>query len=105
MGSRAITKQLQRRLQTRATWDAALTKVTEGVTVLTRILANKVSRRVKTNSVTKLTGTSLDPRQARIVELRFFGGLSLEEAAEVMGAFVGSCAAISVCRARGSIGN
>jgi len=25
----------------------------------------------------------LDPRQARIVELRFFGGLSLEEAAEV----------------------
>lgn len=26
----------------------------------------------------------LDPRQARIVELRFFGGLTLEEAAEVM---------------------
>lgn len=26
----------------------------------------------------------LDPRQARIVELRFFGGLSLEEAAEVV---------------------
>jgi RNA polymerase sigma factor (TIGR02999 family) len=26
----------------------------------------------------------LDPRQARIVELRFFGGLSLEEAAEVL---------------------
>jgi RNA polymerase sigma factor (TIGR02999 family) len=26
----------------------------------------------------------LDPRQARIVELRFFGGLSLEEAAEVI---------------------
>jgi RNA polymerase sigma factor (TIGR02999 family) len=26
----------------------------------------------------------LDPRQARIVELRFFGGLSIEEAAEVM---------------------
>ena len=26
----------------------------------------------------------LDPRHARIVELRFFGGLSLEEAAEVM---------------------
>jgi len=26
----------------------------------------------------------LDPRQSRIVELRFFGGLSLEEAAEVM---------------------
>jgi RNA polymerase sigma factor (sigma-70 family) len=25
----------------------------------------------------------LDPRQARIVELRFFGGLSIEEAAEV----------------------
>ena len=26
-----------------------------------------------------------DPRQARIVELRFFGGLSVEEAAEVLG--------------------
>jgi RNA polymerase sigma factor (TIGR02999 family) len=26
-----------------------------------------------------------DPRQARIVELRFFGGLSIEESAEVMG--------------------
>ena len=26
-----------------------------------------------------------DPRQARIVELQFFGGLSLEEAAEVVG--------------------
>jgi RNA polymerase sigma factor (TIGR02999 family) len=29
---------------------------------------------------------SLDPRQARIVELRFFGGLSIEEAAEAIGA-------------------
>lgn len=27
----------------------------------------------------------LDPRQSRIVELRFFGGLSVEEAAEVLG--------------------
>ncbi len=27
----------------------------------------------------------LDPRQARIVELRFFGGLSVEEVAEVLG--------------------
>ena len=27
---------------------------------------------------------ALDPRQARIVELRFFGGLTIEEAAEVM---------------------
>jgi RNA polymerase sigma-70 factor, ECF subfamily len=27
----------------------------------------------------------LDPRQARVVELRFFGGLTVEEAAEVMG--------------------
>jgi DNA-directed RNA polymerase specialized sigma24 family protein len=26
---------------------------------------------------------SLDPRQCRIVELRFFGGLSIEETAEV----------------------
>lgn len=27
----------------------------------------------------------LDPRQARIVELRFFGGLTIEEAAEILG--------------------
>jgi RNA polymerase sigma factor (sigma-70 family) len=27
----------------------------------------------------------LDPQQIRIVELRFFGGLSIEETAEVMG--------------------
>ncbi|MBS1811485.1 MAG: sigma-70 family RNA polymerase sigma factor [Acidobacteria bacterium] len=30
----------------------------------------------------------LDPRQARTVELRFFGGLSLEESAEVLGVSV-----------------
>lgn len=29
--------------------------------------------------------TALDPQQARVVELRFFGGLSVEEAAQVMG--------------------
>ncbi len=29
--------------------------------------------------------TEIDPRQARVVELRFFGGLSVEEAAEVLG--------------------
>jgi len=28
---------------------------------------------------------TLDPRQARVVELRFFGGLSVEEAADVLG--------------------
>ena len=28
---------------------------------------------------------ALDPRQARIVELRFFGGLTVEEVAEVLG--------------------
>ena len=28
---------------------------------------------------------TLDPRQARIVELRFFGGLSVEETAEATG--------------------
>jgi RNA polymerase sigma factor (sigma-70 family) len=28
---------------------------------------------------------ALDERQARIVELRFFGGLSIEETAEVVG--------------------
>jgi len=29
--------------------------------------------------------TKIDPRQARVVELRFFGGLSVEEAADVLG--------------------
>jgi RNA polymerase sigma factor (TIGR02999 family) len=28
---------------------------------------------------------ALDPRQARVVELRFFGGLSVEETAEILG--------------------
>ena len=28
---------------------------------------------------------SLDPQQGRIVELRFFGGLSIDEVAEVLG--------------------
>lgn len=28
---------------------------------------------------------TIDPQQERIVELRFFGGLSIEEAAEVLG--------------------
>ena len=28
---------------------------------------------------------SIDPRQCRIVELRYFGGLSVEESAEVLG--------------------
>ena len=34
------------------------------------------------NALTKLA--ELDPQQARLVELRFFGGLSVEETAEVM---------------------
>jgi RNA polymerase sigma factor (TIGR02999 family) len=34
-------------------------------------------------ALTELAG--LDPRQARIVELRFFGGLTIEETAEVVG--------------------
>jgi len=34
--------------------------------------------------------TRLDPRQARVVELRFFGGLSLEETAEVLKVSVGT---------------
>jgi RNA polymerase sigma factor (sigma-70 family) len=29
--------------------------------------------------------TKLDPRQGKIVELRFFGGLTVEETAEVLG--------------------
>jgi RNA polymerase sigma factor (TIGR02999 family) len=28
--------------------------------------------------------TELDPRQAKVVELRYFGGLTVEEAAEVL---------------------
>jgi RNA polymerase sigma factor (TIGR02999 family) len=35
------------------------------------------------NSLNRLA--KIDPRQARVVELRFFGGLSVEEAAEVLG--------------------
>jgi RNA polymerase sigma factor (TIGR02999 family) len=35
------------------------------------------------NALTKLT--NLDPRQAQMVELRFFGGLSVAEVAQVMG--------------------
>jgi len=34
--------------------------------------------------------TRLDPRQAQVVELRFFGGLSLEEIAEVLKVSVGT---------------
>ena len=33
---------------------------------------------------------TLDPRKSRIVELRFFGGLSLEETAEALGVSVGT---------------
>jgi RNA polymerase sigma factor (TIGR02999 family) len=33
---------------------------------------------------------TLDPRQSRVVELRFFGGLSLEEAAQVLDVSVGT---------------
>jgi RNA polymerase sigma-70 factor, ECF subfamily len=33
---------------------------------------------------------ALDPRQSRVVELRFFGGLSLEEIAEVLKVSVGT---------------
>jgi len=29
--------------------------------------------------------SELDPRQARVVELRYFGGLSVEETAEALG--------------------
>jgi RNA polymerase sigma factor (TIGR02999 family) len=35
------------------------------------------------DALTKLT--KLDPRQAQMIELRFFGGLSIEEVAKVMG--------------------
>jgi RNA polymerase sigma factor (TIGR02999 family) len=33
---------------------------------------------------------ALNPRHARVVELRFFGGLSLEEAAQVLDVSVGT---------------
>jgi RNA polymerase sigma factor (sigma-70 family) len=35
------------------------------------------------DALTKLT--KLDPRQAQMIELRFFGGLSVEDVAQVMG--------------------
>lgn len=34
--------------------------------------------------------TAVDPRQGQLVELRFFGGLSVEETAEVLGVSVGT---------------
>ena len=34
--------------------------------------------------------SELDPRQARVVELRFFGGLTVEETAEVLGISTGT---------------
>jgi len=37
-----------------------------------------------------LKALELDPRQSRVVELRFFAGLSLEETAQVMGISVGT---------------
>ena len=33
---------------------------------------------------------ALNPRQARVVELRFFGGLELEETAHVLGVSIGT---------------
>jgi RNA polymerase sigma factor (sigma-70 family) len=34
--------------------------------------------------------STIDPAQARVVELRFFGGLTVEETAEVMGISTGT---------------
>jgi RNA polymerase sigma factor (sigma-70 family) len=34
--------------------------------------------------------SAIDPGQARVVELRFFGGLTVEETAEVMGVSTGT---------------
>ena len=36
------------------------------------------------NGIQRLNRMKLDERQARIVELRFFGGLSIEETAELL---------------------
>ncbi|MGA3323238.1 MAG: ECF-type sigma factor [Terriglobia bacterium] len=33
----------------------------------------------------RLTSLKFDPRKAHVVELRYFGGLSVEETAEVLG--------------------
>ena len=33
---------------------------------------------------------AIDPQQARVVELRFFGGLTVEETAEVLGTSAGT---------------
>ncbi len=48
---------------------------------------------------------SIDPQQGRIVELKFFGGLSIEETAEVMGIGHAPLSAIGRWRARGSGGS
>jgi len=34
--------------------------------------------------------SAIDPQQARVVELRFFGGLTVEETAEVLGTSPGT---------------
>jgi RNA polymerase sigma factor (TIGR02999 family) len=48
---------------------------------------------------------TLDPRQSQVVELRFFGGLSLEETAEALNVSVGTVRRIGAWRRRGSIAN
>jgi RNA polymerase sigma factor (TIGR02999 family) len=57
------------------------------VTLDERIPADKPPENVDLicldDALTRLSG--LDERQARIVELRYFGGLSIEETAEVLG--------------------
>ena len=48
------------------------------------VLANSQVDVLELNrSLDRLTG--IDPQQARVVELRYFGGLSIEETAEVLG--------------------
>ena len=58
---------------------AVQVSLSEAATVTTRKNPDLVALDDALNTLEKL-----DPRQARIVELRFFGGLSLEEAAEVV---------------------
>ena len=84
----AVASQLMRRLLVDHARRRAAAK--RGVAIaLTEEILNRpvVDRTEEILAVDDVLGrlTELDPRQAQIVELRYFGGLSVEETAEAMG--------------------
>ena len=84
----AVAAQLMRRLL--VDYARRRTAAKRGVAVtLDQEILNRpgVDRTEEILEVDQILGrlNELDPRQARIVELRYFGGLSVEETAEVMG--------------------